>query len=415
MTAAAYLLLAGEPATRAEVLLPAAGVWWADVDCEQAPALAGAAALRIDTLELRGTIDASRSGTHAQRRTVRLVGGAGAWGTLLGAKHYHNDAGVRTRTVIEDAAREAGETVEIEASVASRSLGIDYVRQAGPASRALEDALGTATWWVDLAGVTQVASSRPSSPAVAGSYEVLEHDPRERIVVLALDDLTAVSVGSVLSERLDSEQTVRELTLVVESSSVRLRARCGDPARRGALEGAFRSAVERVSGDRLFGRWRYRVVQLSGDRLELQAVRRDAGLPDVLPISMWPGLAGSHAKLALGGEVLVEFLEGSRAMPVVTGFAGKDGNGHVPDEQTLSVSTVLRLGGAAATDAVALATPTNDRNDDVAQALDTLCTTVPVPNDGGAALQTALKLVWPGRVLTPTAPSDVGAAKVVAL
>ena len=45
---------------------------------------------------------------------------------------------------------------------------------------------------------------------------------------------------------------------------------------------------------------------------------------------MWPGIAGAHAELAPGTEVLVEFVEGSRTMPIVTHFAGRSGTGFVP-------------------------------------------------------------------------------------
>jgi hypothetical protein len=355
----AYATIAGQPVTRARIELPATGAWWADVDCELAPDVSGRADLVAGDLRLSGTVEEARTGTFGQRRTLRLVGGAGAWGSLLGARHYHNDAGVRARTIIEDAAREAGETVAIAADVASRSVGVDYVREAGPASRALRAAAGSAVWWVDLDGTTRVASARPTMTATPGTYEVLEHDPRARRVTLALDDLTAVGVGSTLTERLDEPVTITELTLFVEEGAVRASARYGAPA--GQLAGAVAAIVRHVASERLWGRWRYRVVRRSVDRLELQPVRRDAGLPDALPISMWPGIAGSHAAPALGAEVLVEFIEGDRAQPIVTGFSGKDGTGHVPDEQTFSVGTTLRLGGSDASSFAAKADAVLDR------------------------------------------------------
>ncbi len=55
----------------------------------------------------------------------------------------------------------------------------------------------------------------------------------------------------------------------------------------------------------------------------------------MLPVSMWPGVAGAHAELQLGAHVLVEFIEGDRRLPIVTGFAGKDSPGFVPSTLTL--------------------------------------------------------------------------------
>jgi hypothetical protein len=93
---------------------------------------------------------------------------------------------------------------------------------------------------------------------------------------------------------------------------------------------------------------------MSGDRVELQAVRQGAGLPDVLPVSMQPGVAGAHAKLAGGSIVLVEFIEGDRTLPFVASFAGKDTSGHGPDELDFTVSDTIRLGSDGATESYLL-------------------------------------------------------------
>jgi hypothetical protein len=46
-------------------------------------------------------------------------------------------------------------------------------------------------------------------------------------------------------------------------------------------------------------------------------------------------VAGVASKLTLGAEVLVQFIEGDRAQPVLTGYAGKDGVGFVPLETVI--------------------------------------------------------------------------------
>jgi hypothetical protein len=324
----------GHTAIAARVRVPSRGPWFADVDLDTDPDLEARVTLAIGELELEGTVRTRSSGIFGLQSRVRLVAGGDGWGTLLGAKAYHNDSRIRARTVAEDAAREAGEEFGDFAPALER-VGIDYVRQAGPASRVLEDVIGAVTWWVGYDGRTNVGS-RSSSPAPAGSYEVLEHDPRARMLTLAVDDLSAIGIGSVLSERLDEAQTVREIELVVDADRVRLYAWCGEDSGYGQLYGLFRGLARRATDERLFGLWRYRVVQMSGDRVELQSVSRESGLPDILPISMWPGVAGAHAELAGGAEVLVQFVEGDRTLPVITGFAGKAGPGFVPTLLTLA-------------------------------------------------------------------------------
>lgn len=403
-----FATLAGYSCARVIVQVPHNGPWWADVDLVEAPSVSGSVELALGSLRLRGTILAQSSGTDLAQRRVRLLAGAGAWGSLLPPKAYHSDARIRARTVIQDAAREAGETVEM-GSVGDTQIGIDYVRQAGAASRALEDVIGAASWWVDFDGVTRFGT-RPTSELAEDACEVLEYSPGTRTVTLATDDLTRISIGSVLRSRLDEPQTIRELTITVEAESLRVSAWCGESFARGRIAGAFRKLVEH-STKGLFGKRRYRVVRLSVDRLELQPVRSDAGLPSITPISMVPGIAGSHATLVEGAEVYVEFVDGDPREPIVTGFAGKGSAGHAPDEQALSVESTLRLGGPTATDAVALAPDTNARLNALTSAVNALINATPSPSDGGLALQTAVKIAWP-----TTKPNvDVSAAKVVAL
>lgn len=377
----------GNPATRAIVHVPARGVWWADVDLEGDPEIVGRVTLVLGELELSGTVLEQQSGVHGLQRRVRIVGGAGGWATQLTAKAYHSDAGVQVRAVVEDAAREAGEELGT-VSPASARLGADYVRQAGPASRVLEDVIGGVPWWVDYEGRTQIGE-RSTSEADVEAYEVLEHDPRARLVTLAVDDLRSIGIGSIVTSRLEEPQTVRELEIVVDDV-VRVKAWCGgDGSPLGRLTRLIESLVARSTDGKIFGCWRYRVSQMSGDRVELQAVRAAAGLPDILPISMWPGLAGVHAELAQGAEVLVEFVEGDRTMPIITGFVGKGGPGHTPQNTTIDITSTLKL-GAGASQFVALANLVKARLDTIQARFDAHVHPVPAPVSANTTAPTVL-------------------------
>lgn len=342
-----YAGVNGHALTALRLVVGNVGPWVADCDFDGDADVSGAVTISIGSagavLELRGTVDPSAAGVEAGQRRVRIIAGGGAWGHQLEAKHYHNDARVKARTVAEDAARAVGESIGTFVPVAER-IGADYVRQAGVASQVLEDVLGGAPWWVDYDGVTH-AGPRASSEVDASAYEVLAYDPRCRSVTVAVNDPGAVRIGSVLSERLDAPRTVRELELTVGQGDLRIVAWCGGgEAEQGNLAGLMSSIIDRATGGRVWGKYRYRVLQMAGDRVDLEAVRSAAGLPNVLPVSMWPGLAGAHCELAAGAEVLVEFIEGDRTMPIVTHFAGKDGQGFVPVSMTLEADEV-NLGG----------------------------------------------------------------------
>lgn len=330
----AFARLAGQPLLTVRLVVPNVGPWYADCELVGAPELAGSVTLSLGALELRGTISRQHDGTFGLRRKCRVVAGAGGWGRELAAKPYHNDAGVRGRIVAEDAARAVGETLGTFVPRSER-LGADYAREATAASVALEASAAGAPWWVDYAGTTHVGP-RPAVAVASTAYEVLAYDPMTRLVTLAVDDVGAVGVGAVLTERLDGPQTVRDLEITVAEEGVRVIAWCGGgESELGRLAGLLRSISERSAAAKLFGKYRYRVVKMSVDRVDLQAVRRGAGLPDLSPISMRPGIAGAHAELTPGAEVLVEFLEGDRALPVITGFGGKGDPGWVPSRLTL--------------------------------------------------------------------------------
>lgn len=330
----AYAALNGHRLTSVRLTVGNVGPWVADCDFESDPDLGGRVTLTIGELKLVGTVMAQRSGTFGAQRRVRVVAGAGGWSKAVDAKQYHNDAGVKARLVAEDAARAVGETLG-DFVPATERIGRDYAREVGPASRALESVIGGVPWWVDHDGVTRVGV-RPTAAVDANAYTVLAYDPRDRIATLAVDDPSAVRVGSVISERLSGPQTVRALELRVNADELRVLAWCGgNESAYGHLAGLLRSIVQRTMDGKLWGHYRYRVIRMAGDRVELQAVRKAVGLPDLLPLSVWPGVAGAHAELAPGTEVLVVFLEGDRAQPVVVAFAGKDGVGFVPAQLTL--------------------------------------------------------------------------------
>lgn len=326
-----FVTVDGHRVTTLRLVVGNVGPWYAECDFEDAPTLSPRTTIKVGGLVLSGSVVPSQDGTFGQTRRTRIVAGAGGWGHDVTAKAYHNDAGVKARLLAEDAAREVGETLGGFVPVAER-VGADYVRQVGPASRTLEDAIGPSVpWWVDYDGVTQVGP-RPGVELDAGSYEVLAYDPRTRIATLTIDDPGAVRVGSELSERLDGLQTVREFELHVDADSMRVVAWMGgSEGEPGRLAAILRAIIKRSTDGQVSGLYRYRVVRMAVDgRVELQAVRRVVGLPDILPVSQWPGVAGVHAELSPGSIVLVTFIEGNRTLPIITHYSGKDGTGFAP-------------------------------------------------------------------------------------
>ena len=172
-----YASVDGHECETVTVYVPQRGVWYAECAMIEAPELSGRVTIALGDMRLSGTVDPAQTGTRGGQLFTRIVAGAGAWGTLLAPKAYHSDAGVQAATVAQDAAREAGETLS---GAPTGSIGVRYVRRAGPASQALSDATAGA-WWVDYDGVTQVGT-RPALTPAADSYVVLDEQPGDRVL-----------------------------------------------------------------------------------------------------------------------------------------------------------------------------------------------------------------------------------------
>ncbi|WP_437982920.1 hypothetical protein [Sorangium sp. So ce117] len=95
------------------------------------------------------------------------------------------------------------------------------------------------------------------------------------------------------------------------------------------------------------GKYRYRVLAMAGDRVDLQAVRKGAGLPDILPMPIAAGMAGLSAELTPGALVLVEFIEGDPQLPVVTGFSRDGGSTFLPVSLLVDAIDTVRIGAEA--------------------------------------------------------------------
>jgi hypothetical protein len=229
--------------------------------------------------------------------------------------------------------RELGETLGGFVP-ASERVGVDYVRQADvTAAGTLADVIGGVPWWVGQDGLTHVGA-RGATPLNPSAYELLAFDPRLRMATLGVpNDIGPITIGATLvDKRIDRPAVMREYTVAVAEDNLRVHAYCGgDESTPGNLASLLTSIVQRIMDERLLGRFRYRVIDMRSDgRVDVQAVNRAAGTPDLQYISMWPGVAGVHAELTPGAEVLVEFVEGDRAQPIITGFVGNQGPGFVP-------------------------------------------------------------------------------------
>lgn len=315
------------------LVTPWRGVWFADIDLDPEDAKtppSGSVTLTVGSATLVGTVDPRGSGRFASSVRLRVVGGGGGWDKPVSPQHFHNDAGVKSTQVYSATAGQIGETVNDPAPVAA---GVDFVRSAGSASRVF----GDVDWFVDPAGVTQIGPRPAAAPDK--TLEILGFDPGTQRLDVTTDAL--ILPGTTFSDaRFDGTLTARDVEQLFDADGSRASVWCGAaPATR--LAGAIESAVVHFSGRTYLRTYPYRFISdAGGGRLNLQAVDKTVGLPDVLPITVWPGMAGLSAKLTPSQTVRVGFLEGDPKQPIVVGF-----DGNLPNEVTIDATTSVNLGG----------------------------------------------------------------------
>lgn len=330
----AFVDVNGLKVTRAVISGAETGPWWAEVSLEGDEPLTGRVRFRIGSRVLVGTVDPEYAGTFSQQRSVRIVGGANGWSKIVGSRCYHNDAQVTLKTVAQDAARDCGETLATFTPAVAK-LSSDFIRQTTAASQVLEQAAGTLSWWVDFDGNTH-AGPRATTTADPSKYRVHHYEPANGVAQIGIDELD-IWIGSSLDLGADGVNVVRDIEVTITGDKLTCRAVLSPKAgARNMLDGVIRAIVERLTGREIHGVYRYRVLSMGADgRVSLQAVRKQAKLPDLLPVQQWPGAAGSQARLKRGAIVLVQFIEGNPMWPVITHYQGRQGPGWVPDVLTL--------------------------------------------------------------------------------
>lgn len=208
------------------VSLPRTGCWLAQVVVPELASLEGPTSVTVGDLKLVGSADLTCSTTYLTRTHLTVVGGLG-WRSVLPARHYHNDAGVKLRNVLETTAGEAKETISVSSSATSATVGVDYVRLKAPASAVLRDLVPS--WYVDFEGVTQVTARQPVELSEgADGFEVLNFDPMLKIVSLKVTKPSVIVPGVILrGSPLERAFLVTSVEIVIDNGKLSARAHGG--------------------------------------------------------------------------------------------------------------------------------------------------------------------------------------------
>lgn len=320
----------------AVVDIPEFGRWFADVTIDEPVQLSGRVELKIADVTLSCTV--MSGGPYQGRGRFHLVGGAGGWGSTVPAKSYANDAGVKHATILGDAASEAGETIETISP--SLRAGPHYTRPKDAASLVLEQ-LAPGAWYIDATGVTRLGKRAPSAPR--GAVTKTSVDLARGTMTIAADEIGWIVPGLVI-DGMAIVDVRHELSSDHGLRSTVWASRGSDSSRRLS---AWRKLFAQVDPWREFrGVSEYRVIAMSGKRVDLAPVRVATGMPALRRVLPRPGVAGCEAELLPGSRVLVAFADADPARPHVVAFEDAEGAGFLPLNITIAkgVQPSARMG-----------------------------------------------------------------------
>jgi hypothetical protein len=338
------LTINGLPVASMRFVAAWTGVWFAELTItgDVLPPAGPAVIVSTDGIALTGTIDEDFTASFGPKRYARVIGGGGGWRKTVRPQHYHSDVGVSMQVVASTTGAEVGEAATV---IIPSVLGTDFVRRAGPASEIF--AAAGVDWWVGLDGITKIGI-RPPLPQPP-SLQILDWDPEAGTMSFTATAL--VEPGTVVIDPRFGQRVVRSVEATLESASVNgtlwVSSSAPDAGAASELVDSLAELAERATRAK-FGRlYEYRVIDMQGDRVEVQAVHPLDGVPDILPVSVWAGASGYRAKLTPASSVLVGFIAGDPTRPYVAAYEPPEADGWRPLELDLDATAAMSIGALA--------------------------------------------------------------------
>ena len=307
------------------------GAWLLDVELspeslQQYGMPAGPCVVTFGGVPMTGTIDPNSSGSFGPSAHARIVGGANGWSTQLAAPlDFHVDNGVSSTTVYQAVASQVGETV---VDLVPTVLGVDVVVNTVETAAAV---FRDATWFIDATGTTYVG---PRPPSIADSSLIIQNfDPVNRRVSFSCDTLLLPNTPLVDTRFGTQAFVAYNVEQTFDASGSRGVAYVGPVALPGTQPATIvvdplKAATLDWTRAPFLRTYRYRLIQYQGDgpgggpnRQALQAVTPSAGMPNLIPVAPWSGVAGVVSTLAPSQEVLVVFENANPSLPRVIGYS----------------------------------------------------------------------------------------------
>ncbi len=325
------ITLNGARVSSVSVKTPFYGAWSADVTMAGAEDIVDAekhvttaVALVIGDLTLRGTI--VRQAVYGGARSIWIVAGAGGWRNVIAAKGYSQEGGIKLSTVLNDAARAAGESIAI-ATADDRTIGTSYARERAAAERVL--ALETAgAWWIDTAGVTQLAAR--VGTAVVAPFTVVKQMGGAGQFEIATENPSQWQPGRTFAApQITGTHTISSVTLDASNDGkVRLFVLAKFDGLTERLLVSLRKIIRaEMAAHSYAGVWEYTIVDCTTSTVDVKSDHPT--MPDLTKVPMMPGLLGEVVLPTVGAKCRIRFVNNDPTRPECIGIVGDSRNSTV--------------------------------------------------------------------------------------
>ena len=298
------------------LMIPLVGAWTADLTLATQQAVSGAATVVIGNLTLQGTV--YRSEPYGGQIKARLVGGAAGWRKPIPSQGYGTGGGVKLGTVLRDAAKACGETINVTNDT---TIGNAFVRVAFSTSVA-GDVLWQMiaqgfipAWYIAPSGVTQTKAWPASS--VSTPFTVTDQKPDEGMVEIATEDYASWMPGCTFTNPLLSGTYASAGVHYVWTGDGKFRfevlTATGDGDR---MLGPIQQVIQKeLAPTRFFGRYAYTIRNPSPATVDGEPVNPSLGLPDVQNVPIAADSVSTYTPPD-GGACHIMFLDGVPTAPI---------------------------------------------------------------------------------------------------
>jgi len=340
----AYLSLNDQRVISGRVTFPRWGAWTAETvlaNSEPISPAAGGCRIKIGNLALRATAIPGRMASFAGSRSVLMVGGFGGWRKVLPARGYTHPSGLMLSTILNDAARECGETIVVTGDV---PVGPAFARRGGReqdvAERVLRELLA-GKWWIDTDGVTRT-SDRAATP-IKSAFTVEQWSGSRGRFLIATEAYEDWMPGRTFSApTVTTPQTISTVSIIAENDGkVRLEV-LTDGNKEDRLQDQIRHIIrDEMASMGLAALVEYTVRAATPATVDLEVADPTTGWPSMLSVPMFPGLLGEKVTPNPGTRAVMAFLNADPTKPRLMHLDG------IPLLATIDATTFVKIGQGA--------------------------------------------------------------------